>query len=292
MPLAHLLTPRKVDLVEGFPVRRVLPAATQRSVGPFVFFDHFGPSKLPGGLDSDVPPHPHIGLATATYLFEGELVHRDSLGSVQPILPGDLNWMVAGSGIQHSERTPQHLRGRDRTLHGIQLWVALPFEAEQTCPTFQHVVAAALPKTEVDGASVTVLIGSAFGATSPVRTFYRTLYLVVEHPSAATATMPATEEELAVFAPTASLCIDGENVPPSTMALLEPRVPARIHASAGTRYVVIGGARPEPPVHLFWNFVSADKKRLAEAASSWTRGEFPNIPCEKGGMTMPDFHEN
>src|SRR6476646_2980990 len=177
MPIAHLFKPHDKDLGGGFVVRRVLPAAARQSVGPFLFFDHLGPIDAEPGANHDVRPHPHIGLATVTYLFEGAMVHRDSLGSVQRIEPGAINWMTAGRGIVHSERTPDDLRSSAATIHGLQLWVGLPLAHEDTAPSFAHTPATAIPQLKFDGADVRVLIGEAWDAVSPVKTLAPTLYL-------------------------------------------------------------------------------------------------------------------
>lgn len=296
-----LLTPRIHDLAGGFLVRRVLPAAAQRSVGPFVFFDHFGPVTLAAETDSDVGPHPHIGLATVTYLFEGRMAHRDSLGTVCEIQPGAVNWMTAGRGIVHSERTPADLRGQARAMHGLQLWVALPAEDEQCAPAFQHVAAEEIPQCAVDGAglsahldmnlgvTVRVLVGEAFGLRSPVRAASPTLYLDLQLPAGARWTLPALAEQQALYAPTDALRLDGAELPPQTMAVLPADTPVQLETSVPTRCVLIGGAAlPKPPA-MWWNFVASDRALIEAAAARWEAGGFDAIPGETERLAMPAF---
>lgn len=284
-----LLTPRTHDLAGGFQVRRVLPAAAQRSVGPFVFFDHFGPVTLAADTDSDVGPHPHIGLATVTYLFEGRMAHRDSLGTVCEIEPGAINWMTAGHGIVHSERTPADLRGRARAMHGLQLWVALPPDSEQCDPVFQHVGAAEVPEGVVDGVRVRVLVGEAFGLRSPVRAASPTLYLDLDLPAGTCWTLPALAEQQALYVPTGTLRTDGAELPPQIMAVLPAGTGVLLEADAPTRCVLIGGAAlPKPPA-MWWNFVASDRALIEAAAARWEAGGFDPIPGETGRIAMPAF---
>jgi len=284
-----LLKPRTHDLAGGFQVRRVLPAAAQRAVGPFVFFDHFGPVTLPAEMDSDVGPHPHIGLATVTYLFEGRMAHRDSLGTVREISPGAINWMTAGRGIVHSERTPADLRGRRRAMHGLQLWVALPPEVEQCEPAFQHVGAPEIPERWVDGMLLRVLVGDAFGLRSPVRAASPTLYLDLDLPAGARWTLPPLAEQQALYAPTTALRIDGSELPPQTMAVLPAGAPALLETTVPTRCVLIGGAAlPKPPA-MWWNFVASDRALIEAAAARWAADGFDPIPGETGRIAMPAF---
>ena len=284
-----LLTPRTHDLAGGFQVRRVLPAAAQRSVGPFVFFDHFGPVTLAADTDSDVGPHPHIGLATVTYLFEGRMAHRDSLGTVCEIEPGAINWMTAGRDIVHSERTPAGLRGRARAMHGLQLWVALPPDSEQCDPAFQHVGAAEIPEGLVDGVRVRVLVGEAFGLRSPVRAASPTLYLDLDLPAGTRWTLPALAEQQALYMSTGTLRTDGAALPPQTMAVLPAGTGVLLEADAPTRCVLIGGAAlPKPPA-MWWNFVASDRALIEAAAARWEAGGFDPIPGETGRIAMPAF---
>lgn len=283
----QLLIPRTAALADGLEVRRVLPQRARRSVGPFVFLDHFGPVTLPVGADSDVGPHPHIGLATVSYLFEGGFLHRDSLGTTQEITPGALNWMNAGRGIVHSERTPAAERGHARRLHGLQLWVALPREHEESAPTFQHVPAAAIPQVETSGARVRVLVGSALGATSPVRVLHPTLYLDIELRAGASWELPAAAEELALYTPFGALEVDGETLPPQTLGLLDG--PVLLTARETTRFVALGGAALDGPRAMWWNFVASDPARLESAARTWAAGGFEPIPGDSERVSMPAF---
>jgi hypothetical protein len=289
MPIQTTLVPRLHALSEAFTVRRVLPLAARRHVGPFVFFDHFGPVTLPADADSDVGPHPHIGLATVTYLFEGRMLHRDSLGTVQEIAPGAVNWMTAGRGIVHSERSAAGDEGRARPMHGLQLWVALPPSMEDAPPAFQHVAAHEIPERGVDGAAVRVLAGTAFGATSPVRTASPTLYLDVRLGSNGRWTLPALADEQAIYAPQAALEIDGAPLAPGEMAVLEPGRDAAIAAPAGARFVVAGGAAPQAEPFIWWNFVATDAARIERAAQAWEADAFDRIPGETGRLSMPPY---
>ena len=221
------LTGHAKDLGGGFTVRRLLPAVQRKAVGPFLFFDHFGPVTVAPGDSHDVRPHPHIGLATVTYLFSGAIMHRDSLGYVQQIEPGAINWMTAGRGIVHSERRPESLANQPYVNHGIQLWAALPLAHEEADPSFVHTPAAAIPQVQVDGASVRVLIGEAFGQTSPVATYSRTLYLDVQLPAGATLEIPALVPELAVYTVDAPVSLNGGEVPAHILAVAEPGQPLR-----------------------------------------------------------------
>jgi redox-sensitive bicupin YhaK (pirin superfamily) len=280
-------TPRVTELAGGLQVRRVLPVAARRSVGPFVFFDHFGPVTLAAEADTDVGPHPHIGLATVTYLFEGGFLHRDSLGTVQEIAPGAVNWMSAGRGIVHSERVPPSQAGRARALHGLQLWVALPSEAEQGEPSFQHVAAEAIPECVVEGVAVRVLVGEAFGQASPVRAASPTLYLDLQLPAGVPWTLPRLAEEMAVYSPTEPVEVDGHCLPPGEMGLVEGPQGAVLRSALPTRVVVVGGAALDGPRMIWWNFVASERALIEQAAERWAAGGFPAIPGESGGLLMP-----
>lgn len=279
------------DLAGGLKVRRVLPAAVRRSVGPFVFFDHFGPVELPAAADSDIGPHPHIGLATVSYLFEGHLLHRDSLGNVQTISPGAINWMTAGRGIVHSERTTDAERGYARRLHGLQLWVALPPEQEQCAPSFQHVAADQIPElTLADGVCVRVLVGQAFGLCSPVRAASPTLYLDVLLPAGSTWHLPQLAEEMALYSPQQGVEINGEVIDSQQMALLPTAEATRIGAGEQeVRLVVIGGAALPQPVRMWWNFVASEPQRIADAAQRWEAGGFDTIAGETQPIAAPKW---
>ncbi|MDO9071980.1 MAG: pirin family protein [Rubrivivax sp.] len=274
------------DLGGGFTVRRFLPAAARQAVGPFVFFDHFGPVDAGPDDEHDVRPHPHIGLATVTYLFEGAMQHRDSLGVVQRIEPGAINWMTAGRGIVHSERTPEDLRGRHRRSHGLQLWVALPAADEQMAPAFEHTPAAALPELEVGGARLRVLVGSAFGATSPVVVRSPTLYLDIALSAGDALPLPLAEER-AVYVVEGAAQLDGSGLPPGHLMVLDAGSEPMLSAEADARVVLIGGA-PLGQRHMWWNFVSSRKERIVQAADDWAAGRFAAVPGETEFIPLPE----
>ena len=283
------LEPVEKDLGGGFTVRRSLPHRDRRSVGPFVFFDHFGPVTLDPGPGHDVRPHPHIGLATFTYLFEGAIQHRDSIGSVQRIEPGAVNWMSAGRGIVHSERTPKDLLGERGTRHGLQLWVALPEAEEESAPAFQHVAAADIPEVKLEGATVRVVVGSALGATSPVKTLSGVLVLVYDMAvaSGVEIEIPALAAELALYAVDHPIEVDGELVDEFRLLPLEPGRAHRLAAPRGGRVVLVGG-EPLGHRHLAWNFVSSSLDRIRAAESDWRAQRFPAIPGETEFIPLPE----
>ena len=265
---ATLIAPHSKDLGGGFTVRRLLPSAQRRSVGPFVFFDHFGPVDAGPHDDHDVRPHPHIGLATVTYLYEGAMAHRDSLGTVQRIEPGAINWMSAGRGIVHSERTPDDLRGVARRSHGLQLWVALPAALEEGPPSFAHTPARDIPERVLDGVRVRVLVGHAFGRASPVPTASPTLYLDLLLAPGATLDLPALAAEQALYGVDQGFEIDAGPVAAFTLAVLPDGAAVRLHAPHGARIAVVGGA-PLGPRFMRWNFVSSRRERIVQAEADW-----------------------
>jgi redox-sensitive bicupin YhaK (pirin superfamily) len=280
------LAPHTKDLGGGFTVRRLLPAAARQAVGPFLFFDHFGPITAMPSDNHDVRPHPHIGLATVTYLFEGAMLHRDSTGVVQRIEPGAINWMTAGRGIAHSERTPDDLRSVARRSHGLQLWSGLPAEDEELPPAFAHTPAAAIPALEVGGAMVRVLIGSAFGVTSPVAVRSATLYLDIALTVGDGFPLPLAEER-AVYVIEGDAQLDGEDLPPGQMVVLAPGEEPMLSADGEARVVLIGGA-PLGHRHMWWNFVSSRKERIVQAADDWAAGRFAVVPGETEFIPLPD----
>ena len=285
------LTGRVSELADGLNVRRVLPAAARRSVGPFVFFDHFGPVTLKPEVDSDVGAHPHIGLATVSFLFEGSPLHRDSLGSVQTITPGAINWMTAGRGIVHSERVTDEERGQPRRLHGLQLWVALPPELEACEPAFQHVPADDLPALVLaDEVRVRVLVGEAFGAVSPVQAASPTLYLDVQIPPNTSWVLPPLAAEMALYSPQFSFQVDDQTVAQQEMVVLSAGSGAVLRAGAqATRLVVIGGEPLARPVRMWWNYVATDRERIAQASKRWEEGGFVSIPGETDRVEGPKW---
>ena len=278
------------DLGGGFVVRRLLPAVQRRAVGPFIFFDHFGPVTITPDDNYDVRPHPHIGLATVTYLFEGAMMHRDSLGSVQQIEPGAINWMTAGRGIVHSERRPESLAQQSYVNHGIQLWAALPLAHEEAEPSFVHTPAAAIAQVQVDGATVRVLIGTAFGQTSPVATYAPTLYLDIALPAGATLELPALAQEMALYAVDAPVQINGETVEAQMLAVMDSGQAQRLTTSAagGARLVVIGGDALDAPRSMWWNFVSSRKDRIVQAADDWQAQRMGSVPGETEFIPLPE----
>lgn len=277
------------DLGGGFTVRRLLPAAQRQSVGPFLFFDHFGPVTVPPEAGHDVRPHPHIGLATVSYLFEGAIMHRDSLGYVQQIEPGAINWMTAGRGIVHSERRPESLANQAYVNHGIQLWAALPLAHEEVDPSFVHTPAAAIPEVQVGDATVRVLIGEAFGQTSPVATYSRTLYLDVQLPAGATLEIPALVPEMAVYTVDAPVQLNGEPVAAQLLAVTEPGQATQLAAGdSAVRLMVIGGDALDAPRHMWWNFVSSRKDRIVQAAADWEAQAMGQVPGEVEWIALPE----
>jgi redox-sensitive bicupin YhaK (pirin superfamily) len=281
-----LLAPHTKDLGGGFTVHRLLPAAARQAVGPFVFFDHFGPVVATPADNHDVRPHPHIGLATVTYLFEGAMQHADSTGVVQRIEPGAINWMTSGRGIVHSERTPADLRCVARRSHGLQLWAALPAADEEVAPSFAHTPAAAIPELGVGGAKLRVLIGSAFGVTSPVAVLSPTLYLDIALTVGDAFPLPPAEER-AVYVVEGDAQLDGEDIPPGRMVVLAPDEEPMLSADGDARVVLIGGA-PLGPRHIWWNFVSSRKERIAQAADDWAAQRFATVPGETEFIPLPD----
>ncbi|MFA8392885.1 pirin family protein [Burkholderia ubonensis] len=282
-----LLKPHVRD-IGNLQVRRTLPALAVRLVGPFIFFDHMGPATLPPGTGLDVRPHPHIGLATVTYLFEGAILHRDSLGSLQEIVPGDVNWMTAGRGIVHSERTPDALRERGHTVHGIQTWVALPLAHETDAPSFEHHEAAALPKLNDDGVSLTVIAGDAFGLRSPVTTFSRTLYVAAEFADGGRLVLDASHEERAIYLVDGDLAIDGTPLEPAQMAVLAPGATVTLTSGAGARAMLLGGDRLEGERFIDWNFVASSRDAIERAKEAWTRQEMGKVPGETEWIPLPE----
>lgn len=287
MALDRIVKPRSHDLGGGFLVRRALPAPDQRSVGPFVFFDHFGPIEVKPENNFDVRPHPHIGLATVTYLFDGAMVHRDSLANTQRIEPGAINWMTAGRGIVHSERRPEDLRARLHRVHGLQLWTALPTKDEEVAPAFIHTPAQRIPTWDQGGVTARVLIGSAFGLQSPVETYSETLYLDILAKPGASLTLPPMSGECAVYSVDQPLTVDGAGVEPGMLAILSRSAATAIHSPEGARYVVIGGEPVDGQRHLWWNFVSTRRERIEQAKTDWAARRMGEIPGETEWIPLP-----
>jgi redox-sensitive bicupin YhaK (pirin superfamily) len=280
-----VIEPRERDL-GGFSVRRVLPSRERRMVGPFVFFDHVGPADFPPGEGIQVRPHPHIGLATITYLFAGEIFHRDSLGFVQPIQPGAVNLMVAGRGIVHSERAGGDLNTASR-LHGIQSWIALPDEQEDCDPAFRHYPAADIPEFDLQGVAVRVIMGSAYEHTSPVMSYSPTLYLECRLPTGSVLPLPASCPELAVYIVSGDVRIEGTTYSSGVMAVACPGTPVDLEACKDSHVMVVGG-NAVGARHTWWNFVSSSKHRIETAKVDWKERRFPDMPGESEFIPLPD----
>ncbi len=286
MPALELIAPRTHDLGGGFLVKRVLPSAQRQAVGPFLFFDHFGPVTALPADNHDVRPHPHIGLATLTWLFDGAMMHRDSTGVVQRIEPGAINWMTAGRGVVHSERTPDDLLGATRRSHGLQLWVALPAAHEEDDPGFQHVPAHQVPALTFDRAELRVLVGEAWGLRSPAHTLSPTLYLDIRLESGATLVLPDLAAERAVYGVDSGFTVDGQAVPAHQLVVLPPGQDVTLGSVGAAHLVAVGG---EPLGHRFidWNFVSSSKDRITAAKADWQAQRFAPVPGETEFIPWP-----
>jgi redox-sensitive bicupin YhaK (pirin superfamily) len=277
--IANVIDARARDL-GGVAIRRVLPTATRRMVGPFTFLDEMN-GGFAAGKGLDVPPHPHIGLATVTYLFEGEIVHRDSLGSHQPIRPGDINWMTAGRGIVHSERTAADQRKQSSRLHGLQLWVALPLAHEEAEPSFHHHPGALLPERDHEGVQVRVLAGTAFGMTSPVETLSPLFYVDAVMSAGSTLFLPSEHEERALYVVEGAVGCGAERTEPGRMLVFVQGASVILHADSPARVVLLGGAPLDGQRHIYWNFVSSSKERIEQAKRDWTEGRFSKVPGDE-----------
>jgi redox-sensitive bicupin YhaK (pirin superfamily) len=285
-----IILPPVRDLGDGFTVRRALPSAHRRMVGPFIFFDQMGPAAFRSGGGLDVRPHPHIGLATITYLLEGEILHRDSLGSVQTIRPGEVNWMTAGSGIVHSERTSPSVRRAGSPLFGLQTWVALPAAAEEATPSFVHHEARAIPKAESDGVTVTVIAGSHHGLLSPVKTFSDMVYADIVLAPGSEHQLPADYMERAVYVVEGRVEPEGQSGSFRTGELVVFRPGAEVVLSTvnGARLMLIGGEPFPEKRHIHWNFVSSRSERIEKARDDWRKRRFASVPDESGFIPLPD----
>lgn len=284
--IKHLITPHEKDLGE-FSVRRALPYIKQRTVGPWIFFDHMGPAEFSPGQGVNVRPHPHINLATVTYLFEGEILHRDSLGSYATIQPGDINLMVAGKGITHSEREREEVRNAPHKLHGLQLWHALPEADEEVEPAFYHYPSADIPAVDVNGVPVRVLMGSAYGVTSPVKTFAETVYAEAAMTLGQRLAVPQAEQ-LAVYVAQGGITVGGTGVPQFSMAVLESTEAIDVVATEDSQIAFIGGEAMSPRF-IEWNFVSSRAERIEQAKKDWRERRFPLVPGdEEEFIPLPD----
>jgi redox-sensitive bicupin YhaK (pirin superfamily) len=274
----ELVIPGRTRSLGTVDVRRVLPFVHRRLVGPFIFFDHFGPIEKTPDMNFDVRPHPHIGLATVTYLFDGDILHRDSVGSVQRIRPSDVNWMIAGRGIVHSERTPPELRSVSVRSHGIQSWVALPTEEEECEPRFDHHPGSTLPRVSVPGVEMRIVAGTAYGRTSPVTTLTPTLYVHAELEPGATLDVDDGHEERAAYVVSGAVHSDDKPFRAGDMLVFRRGEKASVTASEGATVMLLGGATLAGTRHIEWNFVSSSKERLERAKDDWRNRRFPAIP--------------
>ncbi|HXC08371.1 MAG TPA: pirin family protein [Steroidobacteraceae bacterium] len=288
MSTLRVIGSRERDL-GGFVVRRVLPYEGGQMVGPFIFFDHLGPTQFAPGFGIDVRPHPHIALATVTYLFAGSLEHRDSLGTVREILPGDVNWMSAGRGIAHSERTPRAARTSGEYVHGIQSWVALPDGKEDEEPSFEHYPASSLPSHAGDGVKLTVIVGEAFGMRSPVATLWPTLYVDAQVAQGATFEVPPDAMERAIYVVQGGLEVGATAVTVGQLVLLEAGKKSVVRAVGDTRAMLLGGERFPTPRHIWWNFVASSYERIENAKERWERRQFPEVPGETEFIPLPHY---
>lgn len=282
-----VIRPKAKD-IGGFEVRRALPSIEARTVGPFIFFDQMGPATFAPGTGIDVRPHPHIGLSTLTWLIEGEIMHRDSLGYSQPIRPGEVNWMTAGTGIVHSERTPDDVRAAGHNLLGLQVWMALPSDNQEADPSFQHYEAADIPTVELDGASVTIVAGDAWGATSPVSVYSRTLYADVRIEADATLDIPTSHEERAIYVVSGSLKLGQEEFGEATMIVLREGEVVPVHAPDGAHLALIGGDKLKHARRLWWNFAHTDVAMIEDAKTRWKSGEFAMVDGDDEFIPLPD----
>jgi redox-sensitive bicupin YhaK (pirin superfamily) len=285
----RIFAPRTHDLGDGFTVGRVLPYVERRMVGPFIFLDHMGPASMAAGRGLDVRPHPHIGLSTLTYLFEGEMFHRDNLGNAVEITPGAVNWMTAGSGIAHSERSGVEARKVSRSMHGLQNWVALPKKDEETAAEFWHYDANTIPELLHDRAKLRVIAGEAYGAQAPVKVYSPLFYVDVHLEAGATLSLPNDFADQAVYVIDGTITADATEVGPRTMVVFNRSALAEIKTKTPAHVVLLGGEPFDEPRHIWWNFVSSSKDRIEAAKADWKAGRFARIPGDdKEFIPLPD----
>jgi redox-sensitive bicupin YhaK (pirin superfamily) len=282
-----IIAPRVHDL-GGFQVRRAVPSLQARSVGPFVFVDHMGPATFEAGRGVDVRPHPHIGLATVTFLWSGRITHRDTLGSVQDIDPGDVNWMTAGRGIAHSERTPPAVREHAHPVHGMQTWVALPRSHEEAEPGFFHHAAATLPQQRRNGAWLRIVAGRGYGEESPVRVFADTLYVAIDLDADAQVDLDDGHQQRALYVLEGDAQLDGADIPAQHLVVLDPGTRPRLRAKTPVKAMLLGGEPLDAPRHMWWNFVSSSKDRIEQAKLDWLEGRFGAVPGETEFIPLPE----
>lgn len=283
-----VIVPRTRDLGDGFAVRRALPHGKRQMVGPFIFFDHFGPVQFVSGQGMDVRPHPHIGLATVTYLFDGSIMHRDSEGNIQEIQPGAMNLMTAGRGIAHSERTPDVQRANGQKMLGLQSWIALPKDREEIAPTFQHYGADSLPSVQDSGFTARVIAGSSFGVASKVDMVSPWFYAEVSLDEGKTVPLDADHEERAIYVVDGEVEIAGERFEGPRMLIFRPGDRITVRATRPTRMMFLGGTALEGPRYVWWNFVSSSKERIEQAKEDWKSGRFEAVPDETEFIPLPE----
>ncbi len=285
--MTTIIAPKVHDL-GGFEVRRAVPSVQARSVGPFVFVDQMGPTVFAPGRGIDVRPHPHIGLATVTFLWSGTITHRDSLGSTQDITAGDVNWMTAGRGIAHSERTPLLLRQGEHPLHGMQTWVALPRAHEETAPAFHHHASDTLPVLQHDGVKLRVIAGRGYGMESPVRVFADTLNIALDLDADAEMALEPSHPERAIYILDGEAQLDGSDVPNQHLVVLDPGARHRLRARTPLKAMLLGGEPLDGPRHLWWNFVSSSRERIETAKRDWLEGRFGKVPDDDEFIPLPE----
>ncbi|WP_425907433.1 pirin family protein [Nitrobacter sp. TKz-YC02] len=285
--LELVIVPRTRDLGDGFAVRRALPHGRRQMVGPFIFFDHFGPVQFVSGKGMDVRPHPHIGLATVTYLFDGSIMHRDSEGNIQEIQPGAMNLMTAGRGIAHSERTPDAQRASGQMMLGLQSWIALPHNKEEIAPSFQHYGAASLPTVQDKGVRARMIAGRSFGATSPVEMVSPWFYVEVALEAGMSVPLDADHEERAIYIVDGEIEIAGDRYEAPQLLVFRPGDRITVRATKPARMMFLGGDALEGPRHIWWNFVSSSKERIEQAKDDWKTGRFAPVPNEHEFIPLP-----
>ncbi|MBX3241594.1 MAG: pirin family protein [Chitinophagaceae bacterium] len=283
-----LIIEERATSIGNFMVGRLLPFREKRAVGPFVFIDHMGPVKMKEYENFDVPPHPHIGLSTLTYLFEGAIMHRDSTGAVEEIQPGAVNWMTAGKGVVHSERTPEHLRNSEKSLHGLQIWVALPRDKEETAPVFNHIGAEELPQWQQDGVSFKLIAGEAFGRKSPVPVYSPLYFIEIKNTDNASLNIGNhLFGESALYILEGSVQNDGYTYEPRQILIAKDSSLCEFEMAPNSTVYIFGG-EPFPEEHfIYWNFVSSDKSRIEKAREDWLNQVFPKVPGETGFVPLP-----
>jgi redox-sensitive bicupin YhaK (pirin superfamily) len=286
--LEAVIVPRTRDLGDGFAVRRALPHGKRQMVGPFIFFDHFGPVQFIPGHGMDVRPHPHIGLSTVTYLFDGSIMHRDSEGHIQEIQPGAMNLMTAGRGIAHSERTPEVQRRDGQQMLGLQSWIALPRDKEEIAPSFQHYSAEKLPAIQDKGFTARVIAGSSFGVSSPVDQVSSWFYVEVALAEGMSAPLDADHEERAIYVIDGEVEIAGDRFEGPRLLIFRPGDRITVKALRASRLMFLGGDALDGPRHLWWNFVSSSQERIEQAKQDWKAGRFAHVPDETEFIPLPD----